>query len=102
MKCTSEKYNGWANYETWLFNLHYENVFTNDAQRLIQENCGDTDIATSKLAEYMENYYYEREQTGADSLTGFMADIVRSAINWVDFYEIASHYIDNTDYEKED
>jgi hypothetical protein len=102
---TSEKYNGWANWETWNFNLHYDDAFSEDADDCFYgpflqfedvpfaEMTKDkleaaTHEATRDLADRISNFY---DEISPKNLDGFFGDLVLNAD--INFYEIADAYI---------
>jgi len=92
----NEKYNGWTNYETWLFNLWHDDAFTDDAQSAWDDADGDEEKATDALAQVIESF--ADEVTTQDTPTvGFIADIINAALRQVNFREIAAHYIAEVD-----
>ncbi len=95
----SEGYNGWTNYETWVFNLWYDDYFTEGATEAYRQACSDFDDlddvrsgASSELGHYIHDV--ANELVNDTNLSGVLSDIVTSAINRIDFYEIAEAYID--------
>ncbi|NDC23223.1 MAG: hypothetical protein EBZ49_03705 [Proteobacteria bacterium] len=96
---TNEKYNGWTNYETWNFNLWFDDCFTEQAQEFLDDCEGGKDEATRKLASYIEDYADEVLEIPK---TGFLADMASAALREVNFEEIAEHYIDDCEYTKEE
>jgi hypothetical protein len=101
---TSKKYNGWTNYETWLFNLWHDDAFTDDAAQMWKEAEADDTFtreenAALALAECIEAWADEVIEIPA---TGFLADITRSAMQEINYHEIAQHYIADTDKEEDE
>ena len=94
---TNDKtYNGWTNYETWNCNLHFDDCFTEQAQEIYDE-AEEGDIltrdeqATADLADYIEEYVQESTPTMSEG--GFFEDVMKAAVQQVNWYEIAKHYI---------
>ncbi len=94
-----DKYNGWRNYETWVFNLWYDDYFTEDAAEAYHQACSDFDDldsarsgATSELGHYIRDV--ANELVDDSDLTGVLSDLAGNAIHAIDFYEIAEGYID--------
>lgn len=86
-------YNGWTNWETWNFNLWFDGAFNDDAQR-IADRSDDKDEAIEALADYIEQYADEVLEAPT---TGFLADACMSAMQRINYREIASHYINECD-----
>ena len=84
-----QRYNGWHNWETWNFNLWFDNVFSEDARYIYQEFPED---AGRHLAIYIEEYAEEFVFSEYDS-AGFIADVLGQAQQAIDYREIADHYI---------
>ncbi len=75
-------YNGWTNYETWLVNMWYGDIFNDMA-----ENGETVD------AEYIQYFVEEMlESDGALPQYGFAADIMNAALREVDWDDLAEHY----------
>jgi hypothetical protein len=76
------EYNGWTNYETWLVNMWYGDIFNDMA-----ENGETVD------AEYIQFFVEEMlESDGALPQYGFAADIMNAALREVDWDDLADHY----------
>jgi hypothetical protein len=96
---TDKTYNGWTNYETWLFNLWHDDCFTEEAQECYNDAEADDTFskeenATIKLADSIEAYAEEFTFMDAPE-KGFLADLVTAAMQQINFYEIAEHYIND-------
>jgi len=92
------KYNGWANYETWLLNLWFDN-FTPIFKEMTEEGTFDAmdmdkdEILTfimHYIKEYVYEFVYETQSHG-----GFVDDLINASLRSVDFREIADHYIED-------
>lgn len=85
------EYNGWSNYETWLVNLWYGDVFTD------MQNDGNVIDA-----EYIQSFVEQMLDTDGAHCPpyGFAADIMNAALREVDWEELAEHYA--VEDEKED
>ena len=83
---SNNTYNGWTNWETWLFKLWLDNdEYTYSLiQRVAKQSKTAHDLSDNlrNIAEKM------MEETGLES--GFYADICNNAIKMVDFLEIAT------------
>lgn len=89
-------YNGWANYETWLANLWYDQVFVD----LIREEYGDEvtydqeyDVAQS-IQYYLDDLVLEE----ISSQAGFTLDLINAALREINYREIANSVIDSIGY----
>ena len=106
---TDKKYNGWTNWETWSFNLHWDDAFSEDAQMFYdaseanktftREEQAALDLAAS-IKETAEQSLEDQGIYGAKSNL-WMQDMVNGYISEVNFYEIAKNYIDETEKESE-
>ena len=76
------EYNGWTNYETWLVNMWYGDIFA-DWQNDREDTSAQAleDFVTSML-----------EDQGQLPDHGFAADIMNAAMRQVDWEDLASHY----------
>ena len=93
---TDKKYNGWTNYETWLFNLHFDDCFGEDAETFYKdaEACEiftRRENATFSLAAYIEDYADEFRPEMPSN--GFYADLIETGMSEINYHEIAKHYI---------
>jgi hypothetical protein len=87
------EYNGWSNYETWLANLWYDQVFYD----LISEEYGmdvtydqEYDVAQS-IQYYMDDLVLEE----VNSQAGFALDLVNAGLREINYREIANSVIDS-------
>lgn len=96
------KYNGWTNYETWLFNLHFDDYFADVAQDYFDNaEAGDTfskaEQATLDLASYIEETFEQFAEEfmgqGSSVSSGPFVDLINAGLSSVNHYEIAKHYI---------
>lgn len=85
------EYNGWTNYETWLVNMWFGDVFA-DMQNEGQDTSADA----------LEAFVLEMlESDGQLPETGFAADIMNAALREVDWEDLASHYEAEEDEDEE-
>lgn len=94
----SEKYNGWANYETWnvALWLHNEQGTADDLQELARTARDDyPEDAAANLAESIESYVTSDlpEMLGfdLDAAPMMFGDMLQAALDSVDWYEIAEN-----------
>tara|TARA_B100000519_G_C14117736_1_gene378918 strand:- start:154 stop:471 length:318 start_codon:yes stop_codon:yes gene_type:complete len=87
---SSNKYNGWTNYETWNFNLWITNTEADYGYAL--EMAFDS-LDEYELSKRLEGWACEMadDVVGSDSGGGFITDMVNSSIKEVNFYEVAEH-----------
>ena len=102
---TRKEYNGWFNYETWLTNLHFDNVWHEEAREyyLNAQACdmfSKAENACIAMSEYIEqdlNDCLDASDAIPENL--FLQDIINAFMSEVNFYEIAKHYIDQAESE---
>ena len=93
----TNKYNGWTNYETWLCNLWMDNL---DFQDATDDGTFD-DMNFDEVLSYVNEYITELVDTIVeDSLPvgnqhGFIHDMINSAIQEINFGEIARQYAEH-------
>lgn len=76
------EYNGWTNYETWLVNMWFGDIFAD------MQNEGEDTSADS-----LEGFVLEMlDSEGTLPETGFAADIMNAALREVDWEDLAEHY----------
>jgi hypothetical protein len=94
---TSNKYNGWTNYETWNANLWIDNDWQ------LSEMCAmiaadlfgsyeDHDTMTHILAERIKEAF---EDNQPELPASFYSDVLNASMREVNWFEIAAHYIEN-------
>lgn len=94
---SSDKYNGWTNYETWAVALWLDN--DQGSQEHWHEQaleCGaeeDREEAAHALARILEDYLEEFNPL-ADSDASIYTDLLTTALNEVNCYEIALTTVD--------
>jgi hypothetical protein len=95
----SGQYNGWSNYETWLAALWIGEGYAGGsdyvaeiAAEILTDNEGDTDEAADTLADTLRN---EIDETWTTKAAGLEADLLRAAVEAINWHEIARHYVDD-------
>lgn len=97
-------YNGWSNYETWAVSLWIRNEegTSLDAIESAKERGDDSPVsltikesATRRLAEVLKDWV--SEELVPDLGATLAAELLRAALSKVDWYEIASHYVEEAE-----
>jgi hypothetical protein len=88
----SEEYNGWTNYETWIWNLWLDQDYYIE---MAQENKLTEAQIEDILRENMEEFTPDLD-------TGPYLDILTANLNMINFREIAEHIASETEEEDED
>jgi hypothetical protein len=107
-KMTNNKYNGWTNWETWNWNLHNDDAFTDDAQQCYNDAESDETFSKEQraildLADYMKSI----AEADAEELTmvlsqnhikqSFFIDAMNASLSEINFFEIAENYMSDVD-----
>ncbi len=88
-----KRYNGWANYETWLVALWMDNDYgTVDHWNEVAEELWDEDDP-HKSQRLLANRMKDEITEHMPDLKGLYADMLNAAFAEVDWDEIASHYL---------
>lgn len=96
---SDRKYNGWANYETWLANLWLDQdsyaieEISNVCLGLMGSYEDKSDI-DYRLGDTIKDILQGYIDTAQDAQCGFVTDLISSAFQNIDFREIAGHYYD--------
>ena len=93
----TQKYNGWTNHATWLCNLWFSD-FTNlfvDHIETLSDDHDSKDELLDTLAQWIDEHVDEYVESTIDEENGFITDLVNSALNDIDFRDIAEHYVDD-------
>jgi len=101
------KYNGHANYPTWVTGLWIDNdeylnaTVVAEAERIANENGGVTIAAENEMAEYLKALLDEitTVDTGDASLT---VDLFTWATGMIDFRELAVGYLEEVEIETDE
>lgn len=99
-------HHGFRNYQTWVVNLWWKNEqgthadvysLAVDCMRRYHVDSCPRGLVISRLAEELENYFEEQSSEKLDAIgeCGVLVDLLRSAIDDVDFYEIAESVVDD-------
>ena len=92
----STECNGWKNYETWIVNLWIDNDGAAEHWRERADEVRDV----SDLADEMQEFYTEQAEQVIPS-QGMFNDLFNSALREVSWYDIAEHYIEDAENERE-
>ena len=93
----TQKYNGWTNYATWLCNLWFPDftpLFEDHIEDLSDEHEDKADLLNT-LEMWIKDDVLEYVESIVDERVGFVMDLVGSALNDIDFRDIAEHYVDD-------
>lgn len=96
MSAQLPEYNGWPNWPTWNIALWFGNdqglsTLADEITAEICEDAEDRDAAIHTLAQRLEGECNEM----LPEATGFTSDILRWALGFVDWRNIAEHYVDD-------
>ena len=94
------KYNGWTNYETWLCNLWFD-YFDFSEMLDMFDGCEDKGDIVNNIEDYIKDYVEEFVESylAPGDTHGFIHDMLNSAIQEIDFRDIAEHYVDDVENE---
>ena len=81
-----DKYNGWSNYQTWVFNLWYDDFFREIAQDIY-------DVQPNPVYDLADHIKETANELLPDDAS-VSSDLFGHAVGMIDFYEIAQAYID--------
>ena len=90
------KYNGWKNYETWLFGLWYNDTLNEHYLELFREGELLEPVTGDMVQGFVESLMEDCEQLPE---SGFAADMVNAALREVDWQELADHVEETIQYE---
>jgi hypothetical protein len=89
----SENYQGWTNYPTWAVALWIDNdeYMQNEVIEMASEWVDDdNDLATLRIREWLFDFI---EDNRPDLPPSMYSDLLGWAIEMVDLYELAEHYL---------
>lgn len=122
------KYNGWTNYQTWNFKTWMENdqndyrTILSKVEKALKEFEKEKDdlnkifnglqteeslikwqknLKCRKASTILENYAWEWVDNVVSSKASFVNDVLRYAINGINFYEIAEDIVERVEEEME-
>ena len=95
----SDGYNGWTNYETWNVALWWgENgmsgYWIGEAEEMLEAD--DSDDVAVQLADRMKSETINE----MPEVTGMYADLLKAALDEVNWREIAEHYVADAEFER--
>ena len=95
----SDGYNGWTNYETWNVALWWgENgmsgYWIGEAEEMLEAD--DSDDVAMQLADRMKSETINE----MPEVTGMYADLLKAALDEVNWREIAEHYVADAEFER--
>ena len=100
---SNETYNGWTNYETWLYKLWMDQGGTDywleQAKDIYKEADSDHDKAAITIKEALQYEMDEACESWMPEQSGVFADMLNGALSKVNWYEIASSLLDDLDLE---
>ena len=94
MSNPNTKYNGWTNYDTWLCNLWFDNFEFSEMLDMF-DGCEDKDDILRVIKNYIKDYVEEYVEESRENASGFINDLISSALGEIDYYDIAEHYVDD-------
>jgi hypothetical protein len=84
----SDEYNGWTNWETWLVNLHYEEI--------LRELVKDFGLTTGQS---LKETFLSVIKDDLNSNNMFISDLINGSIGSVNWWELLNHYQDEDEDE---
>ena len=91
----SNEYNGWTNYETWRVNLEiFDGV---EAQEFIGADAADVNVydISLQLKDYAEEVVFSGCSYDERRPSNLMEDYARAFLSDVDWYQIATHMVED-------
>lgn len=97
---TKEKYNGWNNYETWNTKLWLDN--DEGTYSYMIETANDfINKEPYEFGEFIKDYIYGLQDQEKQADFGLFTDLLNSALQEVDWTEIAESYLEEVKEEDE-
>jgi len=88
-----QEYNGWYNYETWLFDIHFSpDDFKEEIEELRREIPNGSIRQRILLSEHLSNWFDEYID-GQIKESGFLTALLNSAASEVNFDDIAETWL---------
>jgi hypothetical protein len=84
----SNEYNGWTNWETWLVNLHYEEI--------LRELVKEYGIITGQA---LKETFLSCIEDDLQSNNTFISDLINGSLGAVNWWELLNHYRDEDEDE---
>ena len=85
---TSEKYNGWRNWETWTISLYF-----GDDTEYIQEMAEESDFSSPEMADLIEAHVWSYIEDVAGKPDGLIGEFVTAGMGEVDWRELAENWL---------
>ena len=90
-------YNGWSNYETWLVNLHFEEILRDCIQDYLEQWLTHSDyddfFPAKKIRQIVEDVVYEIPPfQSREPFDTFVRDVMTTFLQSVDWHELQQHY----------
>ena len=90
-------YNGWANRETWVYNLHFGDCLLSELLELAEDGYFDDADNLEAIKDYIEAYSENNLEAVMDQLSGplacFFSDLMDETL--IDHHEIMEHMVDD-------
>ena len=92
-------YNGWTNKETWNINLIYEEIFANMAE---EQEYDDVEHMANSFESLVDELEFEPLEKLNSNECGLAQQVVGEYLSRVNWEEIAGHYYQAPEEEKEE
>lgn len=88
------EFNGYTNYETWLFSLYYgDDEWLKEQIKDKYNECKNDILYLSELVDYLQSLVEYECFDGKEDLNGFLNDLLDNALLNVNYYEIVEKFI---------